>query len=132
MALAALLVSALAIFLSMGTALRQMRLERSATHLILSMEILNQYLDGRFTESERFVHDQLDSNAPSALSSLPVDARSHAYKVAMMYQMIGYFAAARAVDRRFVRYLFGVNAVRSWRALKQFIEAQREMDSAGV
>ncbi|MGH3974983.1 MAG: hypothetical protein ACRDS9_16885, partial [Pseudonocardiaceae bacterium] len=96
MALASLLVSALAILLSTVIALRQIKMSRSDTHLTLSVEILKQYLDGEFAESEKFVHDQLDSHAPSALSGLPADARSHAYKVAMVYQMIGYLVAVRA------------------------------------
>jgi len=132
MALASLLVSAFAIAISSGTALRQMRLTRSASHLMLSAELLKQYLDAGFTESERFVHDQLASHEPLPLSNLPEDARVHVEKVTTMYQMIGILAATGAVDRSFARYLFGVNVVRSWHALKPFIEAQRKMDPTGV
>lgn len=57
---------------------------------------------------------------------LPEPLNRHAYRVATLYQMVGYLSAIGSTDRNAIRYFFGVNAVRVRKSLEPHIRAQRE------
>lgn len=134
MIIASFIVSLLALAGSLGIGIRQLQMSRGASHLNLSMAFLNQYFDGGFADSERFVQTQLArfDDGECTLSTLPEAARLHATKVASLYQMLGHLSVCKVLDGNTFRYILGINAVRSWRALNPFISRERSADPDGV
>jgi hypothetical protein len=98
----------------------------------VAIDILRQRLEGTFRDSERFIRQDLPQVPVQPILGLPRPARDHALRVASLYQMIGYLSATRAVDPKLMAYMFGIDAVRSWRNLQPYIEAQRTADTDGV
>jgi hypothetical protein len=131
-ALASLFVAVIAIILSTATAIRQIHAARSSTHVSLALDVLRQYLEGGFLESEAYVRSSLQDVPVQPLMNMPVETREHVTRVATMYQMVGYLAATKAISPSSARYLFGVNAVQSWNSLRPFIEMQRRADPSSV
>lgn len=122
------MVSIAALLASIAVAVRQFRLTRGAAHLSLGVDILGRYLESDFAESERIVMSQnfTVDNPSCALIDLPEPLNLHAYRVATLYQMVGYLSATGATDRKAMRHFFGLNAVRVWKSLEPYIKAQRE------
>lgn len=125
MATASVIVSIMALIVSTVVAVRQFRLARGAAHLNLGVDVLSRCLDGDYAESERIVNSELPAEAVPMVD-LPGDVNRHAYRVATLYQMVGYLSAIGSTDRQNIRFFFGVNAVRAWKSLEPHILAQRE------
>lgn len=134
MIIASFIVSLLALAGSLGIGIRQLQMSRGASHLNLSMAFFGQYFDGGFADSEEFVHAEIAGfdDGECTLFTLPEAARMHAVKVANLYQMLGHLSACGVIDGKTFRYMLGVNAVRSWRALSPFILRGRSADPGGV
>jgi hypothetical protein len=132
--MASFIVSLFALAGSLGIGIRQLRMSRGASHLSLSMSFLNQYFDGGFADSERFVHAELAifDDGERTIATLPGSARLHATKVAGLYQMLGHLSVCKVIDGNTFRYMLGINVVRSWKALSPFILRERSADPGGV
>jgi hypothetical protein len=129
-----LILAVLALGISGFIAFRQLLTARRANYLTVVLQLLEEMATSDFLESEEYILKQLGADHPGDLgvSGLPVDARTRVWKVAYMYQTIGYLSALRAVDRRVVSYLVGVRAVNAWRSLSPFIVAERRINEDGV
>src|SRR5215470_4382810 len=127
-------LATLALTVSGVIAVRQLLISRRANYLAMSLHLLNETTTTEFLNSEEYVVKRLgvEHRAECGISGLPEPARSKVWRVAYMYQTVGYLAVLRAVDRRMVKYLVGVRAANAWRSLSAFIEVERESNSTGV
>lgn len=129
-----LILAGLALTVSGLVAFRQLLVARRTNYLTLVLQLLKETATAEFLDSEDYVIRRLpaEHQADAGLSALPPGVRNKVWKVAYLYQTIGYLAALRAVDRRMISYLVGVRAVSAWRSLAPFIVAERRLSTDGV
>jgi hypothetical protein len=127
-------LAALALAISGVIAVRQLLIARRTNYLAVSLQLLNEMTAAEFLNSEEYVVKRLgeEHRAERGISGLPEPARSKVWRVAYVYQTVGYLAALRAVDRRMIQYLVGLRAANAWRSLSAFVAVERESNSTGV
>jgi hypothetical protein len=126
-AVAALLVSLLALGLSSYLSVLQVRSLRSANHLPVAIELLTRDLGKEdFQTKEQAVLSGLKAVDPETpLSQLPQPLRGAAYNVSSFYDSMGIMVAFGCIDELLVVSTINYRVRRIWEAMASHIRAER-------
>jgi hypothetical protein len=127
-------LAALALVISGIIAIRQLFTARRANYLSISLHLLTETTSADFLSSEEYIVNHLNQEhgSENGISRLPEPARSQVWRVAYMYQTVGYLAALHVLDRKMTRYLVGLRVVNTWRSLSDFVAVERQVNSNGI
>jgi hypothetical protein len=127
--LAALMISLLALVVSVLLTLRQIRLSNGGNHLPVILEAfkLAHDPDSDYLNAEKYLLNDLAREHPVDLGiiGLPTAARTHALTIGMFFDDLGKVVAHDIVHQDIVVGSFDSGIVRMWDALAPYVYQQR-------
>jgi hypothetical protein len=129
--LSSLLVSAVALVLSLLTTRRQLRIQNATNHVPALLEMLQTYKDPEFQADINYIRSKLAADAPQAnmgLDDLPEGVRAKVNRVAYLYQTLAYMTFLGVIDETFVLGVFGNSLTALRKVISPYVEVDRGMD----
>lgn len=131
--LAAIMISLVAVVVSVLLTLRQIRLSNGGNHLPVILEAFKLAHDPNSTylKAERYLlHDLArEHSVDCGIIELPDIARSHALTIGMFFDDLGKVVAHGIVHEDIVLGSFGSGIFRMWDALAPYVYQQRSTNS---
>lgn len=131
MALTGLIVSVIALAVSLAAALRQLRLARHANVVPVLIDLFREHRSRPLMEARRFVYTELHQyNLSLGLMGLPDEQTRDAVRELMwFYDNLGVMVAHRVVDVEPLAGYLGGSVVDMWKALAPLVRAERGLRS---
>jgi hypothetical protein len=128
MAVAAFVLSVIALLLSSMIALRQLRLSEKAMLLPVMVDVLREFRSSDFKRRQTCVYEHLLCEAPSGegFDGLPPEIRADALFLSHFYDNVGLLTAAKVADWQPLVAFLGGSAVHAWKLLGPYIEEERK------
>jgi hypothetical protein len=125
---AALTCSFGALATSFVMAMRQVNTAHKANQVPVTFEIFRIMRSNEIRKREETVHAQLPRHKPElGFSNLPEPLHGYAHEVSSYYNMIGYLAMMRVVDRRVATLPLYHRARKTWSVVQPYVQAEREI-----
>jgi hypothetical protein len=129
----ALILSALALVVSLLAALRQLQLAKHANTLPMLIDLFREHRGSRLTEARRFVSDDLQNYEMSyGLAGLPEYGRGLTQDLVRYYDNLGALVAHELVDLGPVAGYLGGSIIDMWNHVKPVVEAERSFRRASA
>ena len=125
--LATLVISVMALFMSIRLTLWQIRLARGGNHLPVVLDAFKETRSAAWFEAQEYVLTALakEHEADRGHRGLPEQARAHANTIGLFYDDLGKLVAHGMIDQSLVIGAYGTNIVRLWDALAPYVYTER-------
>lgn len=127
--LAAMMISLVALVVSVLLTLRQIRLSNGGNHLPVILEAfkLAHDPDSTYLHAEKYLLNDLarEHSPDRGITELPATARSYALTIGMFFDDLGKVVAHGIVHQDIVVGSFGSGIIRMWDALAPYVYRQR-------
>ena len=133
LSLAAVVISIIAVAISMLFGFRQVRLMRHANYVPAIVDLVTEFRSAQFNDHFRYVCERLqeDHSSELGISSLPDEARTAVYDVAYYLSTFATLSTLRIIKPETLLALFHNRIFVAWAALEPFVIREREVGSAG-
>ncbi|MFE6398923.1 DUF4760 domain-containing protein [Streptomyces alboflavus] len=126
MEIAALVVSVVALMMSVSVSFRQLRLTQHANTLPVLVDLFREHRSVRLARARQVVHERLPALDLSAgLDGLPEDERELVRELAWFYDNLGALVAHGVVDVEPVSGYLGGSVISVWEGMRPLVEAER-------
>jgi hypothetical protein len=128
MSIAAAATAIIAVLVSAGFALREVRLSRNANYLPVIVDFLSTHRSPEFMKHEEEIWNHLGQHDKSlGFTNLPDPIKSYAIEVALFYQAVAYIVLDELVEWRTLVVQVHYRATRTWNAMYPHIEGERRL-----
>lgn len=125
----AILLSVVALLVSVFFASRQSTIMRHSNTLAVVVDLLQEFRSLEFQRAEAYVLAEFPDKLPTeqGLSAQPELARVSGYTLTSFFSALGSLVALGIVEERVIVPQFGYRANRAWTILEPYILAEREL-----
>jgi hypothetical protein len=126
MNIAALVLSILAVSISVLVSYRQLTLARHSNTLPVLVDFFRDHRSDRLAEAREFIFNDLSNyDLSQGLAALPADKQQLVRELAWFYDNLGALVAHNVVDVAPVSGYLGVSVILTWEKLEPLVQAER-------